>query len=740
MSEKSSAFSLLDERIQRFIWAEGWESLRDVQEQAIPLIVECQRDVVIAAATASGKTEAAFFPALSAVLRDDQAGLIIYVSPLKALINDQFGRLDRLCENLDLPVWPWHGDIASSRKQKFAADPRGVLLITPESLEATLCNRGTQVGSLFARAKFIIIDELHAFISTERGKQLQSLLHRIEVVLGRTIPRVGLSATLGDMKLATKFLRPSRAAEVAVVESQSDHAELRVRIAGYEEPLATTGEGEAESGERETKSPANIAGALFKALRGSNNLVFPNSRREVERYTFLLNRLCTEAGVANEFWPHHGSLSAELRRETEHALKDSQFPATAVCTNTLELGIDIGAVKSVAQIGPPPSVSSLRQRMGRSGRRKGEPATLRGFVVENAIGPDSSLNTLLREQLLESIACVELLTEGWCELPRAGAVHASTLVQQVLALIAERGGAEIGTLFSILCGEGRPFSEIGKAEFIELIQELGRRELLAQESSGLLLHGRVGEKLVNHFSFYAAFANEEEFRVVAAGKTLGSLPVTNILMLNQLILFGGRTWRVDSVDEARRELVVSPAPGGRAPPFNKGQGRVHTEVRRRMRALLSRTDVPKFLDPTAARLLTQGRTEFQRLGLDASLTCQTSNGLVLLTWLGDAANDALVCLLERAGISSENQGIGVGVVTGANTAAEVLNPLIDAASEPPPPLDHLLAKAKNLEHEKWDWALPPRLLHRSFASQMLDLEEALAWVRAATAESSVVPG
>lgn len=732
MSEKTSSFSLLDERIQRFIWAEGWEALRDVQEQAIPLIVEGKRDVVIAAATASGKTEAAFFPALSAILRGDQSGLIVYVSPLKALINDQFGRLDRLCENLELPVWPWHGDISSSRKQKFASDPRGVLLITPESLEATLCNRGTQVAGLFARTQFFIIDELHAFIGSERGKQLQSLLHRVEVVLGRSVARVGLSATLGEMRLAAEFLRPGRGPQVAIVDSKSDPNELRVRIAGYEEPLAVASEEGSGEEEVERQSPAHIAGALFKALRGTNNLVFPNSRREVERYTFLLNRLCADAGVGNEFWPHHGSLSAELRRETEAALKDPQAPATAICTNTLELGIDIGAVRNVVQIGPPPSVASLRQRMGRSGRRKGEPAKLRGYVIEDALGPDSTLNTLVREQLLEAIACVELLVEGWCEPPRAGALHCSTLVQQVLALIAERGGAQIGKLFSILCGEGKPFVGIEKADFIELVRELGRREILVQESSGLLLLGRVGEKLVNHFSFYAAFASEEEFRVVAAGKTLGSLPITNILMVHRYILFGGRTWKVDSVDEAKRELVVSPAPGGRAPPFNKGHGRVHTKVRQRMRQLLTRVDVPTFLDPMAAQLLAQGRSEFRRAGLDGVLTVPTSTGLVLLTWLGDAANDAIVCLLERAGIASENEGVGVGIISGAATESEVLNPLIDAASEPPPPPEHLLARAKNLQREKWDWALPSSLLQRSFASQLLDVEQALAWVRIAT--------
>ena len=190
----SSSFHLLDARIQQFLWAEGWEALRDAQEAAIPEILAGDRDVIVAAATAAGKTEAAFLPALTHLLARDQTGLIVYISPLKALINDQFGRLDRLCEQLDVPVWPWHGDISASTKTKFLSRRQGVLLITPESLEAMLCNRGTSVASAFGQLTFFVIDELHAFIGSERGKQLQSLMHRIERVLDRRQSDAGYSA------------------------------------------------------------------------------------------------------------------------------------------------------------------------------------------------------------------------------------------------------------------------------------------------------------------------------------------------------------------------------------------------------------------------------------------------------------------------------------------------------------------------------------------------------------------
>lgn len=274
----SRAFLQLDPRIQRYLWAERWGELRDVQEQAIPLILPGDQDVVVAASTASGKTEAAFLPALTHLLGRPDQGLIVYISPLKALINDQFGRLDRLCENLDVPAWPWHGDITSSAKRKFVQKPTGVLLITPESLEATLCNRGTSIAAQFKQTTFFVIDELHAFIGTERGKQLQTLMHRIEVALGRTVPRIGLSATLGDISLAAKFLRSDR--PVAMVDASSTGGQLLILVKGFEELSAADRTMSKKDPETE-RAPLAIAQHMFKTLRGSNNLVFPNSRREV---------------------------------------------------------------------------------------------------------------------------------------------------------------------------------------------------------------------------------------------------------------------------------------------------------------------------------------------------------------------------------------------------------------------------------------------------------------------------
>jgi len=726
----SSSFALLHEQIQRFIWAERWETLRSVQEQAIPLIVKGDRDVIIAAATAAGKTEAAFFPALTHLLQEPRSRLIVYISPLKALINDQFGRLDRLCEQLDVPVWSWHGDISSSAKARFAKNPRGVLLITPESLEAVLCNRGTSVQQLFANTSFFIVDELHAFIGTERGKQLQSLLHRIESVVRRAIPRIGLSATLGDMHLARAFLRPGRAQDVEIVESKSAGSELRVLVKGYEEPLVADPTKDPDDEETEPATPALIARHLFKELRGTNNLIFPNSRAEVERYSHLLSRLCEEAGVPNEFWPHHGSLSKEIRTETERALKQSERPATAICTNTLELGIDIGAVKSIAQIGPPPSVASLRQRLGRSGRRRREPAILRAYCVEWQIGPKSSLATLLRLSTVQMVAMISLLVEHWVEPPAVNGLHLSTLIQQLLSLIAQQGGATIRALYEFLCGQGAPFEGISKADFVDLVRYLGQKEILMQESSGDLLHGPVGEKIVNHYTFYAAFPSDEEFRVVTKGKLLGSVPVSLMLTAGQRILFAGKTWRIEFVDEDSKTIYVTRAPGGTPPLFSGGHGRTHTRVRQRMREILESTEVPAFLDPVAKRFLEEGRRNYQQLGLSNRILFDQGTELQILTWRGDATNEAIACLLRYRGFNANVAGPGVEVSLQERTTSDVLKALRLAATEEIPPVEELLSDTSNLLREKWDWALPHPLLRRSYASLNLNLCEAQQWLGA----------
>lgn len=738
-SAPSSSFALLDERIQRWIWDAGWTELKDVQERAIPLLLEGKQDVILAAATASGKTEAAFLPILTRLLRDKHATpCVLYISPLKALINDQWGRLEGLCESLEVPVTPWHGDISASKKQRFLKQPRGCLLITPESLEALLMTRGQALNGLFDGLLYCVVDELHAFIDTERGKQLQSLLSRIDQALGRPVCRVGLSATLGEMRLAAEFLRPRAADRVTIIESK-EPSEVKVLIKGYLAlpPRLTDKEIEAREKEgrpvqKEDSVPQGmlaIGQELFRTLRGTNNLIFPNSRGKVEFYSDLLRHQCEKLGVPNEFWPHHGSLSKDIREETEAALKSKERPASAVCTTTLELGIDIGAVKSVAQIGPAPSVASLRQRLGRSGRRKGESAILRGYCLEAEINPDTPFSDQLREGLVQAVAQVRLLAQGWYEPPRIGGMHLSTLIQQLLSLIAQYGGMTATQAWAALCGTG-VFSGISKSEFAELLRGLAEKEVLMQDSTGLLLHGGLGEKLVGHYSFYAAFTSGEEFRVVSGGRTLGSVPVSRPLAEGSYIIFAGRRWQVVGLHPSEKLIEVIPAKGGKPPLFDGMGGKVHDRVRAEMRAVLSDAAPVPFLNREAMELLAEARSAYARLDLDNKSVIQFGNEVRVFTWFGDWVNDTLALMLGRKGIRAANEGI---CLVAFNAEHDRLKNLLDDIAHDVPPTPEALAQPiQNKIREKWDWLLTDALLCKSFASEELDVPGAMAAAKAAT--------
>lgn len=719
-NSESAGFALLEPRIQRWIWSEGWTSLRDAQERAIPVLLGADQDVIIAAATAAGKTEAAFLPILTNLLQNQEApGAVLYISPLKALINDQWDRLTRLCDDLELPVIAWHGDVSATRKHRFLKSPEGILLITPESLEALFVNRGTSLAGLFTNLRYLVVDELHAFIGSERGKQLQSLMHRIELAIDRPLPRVGLSATLGDMTLAAAFLRPNAPQYVSVIESKGAGQILKVQIRGYEETQQDSGELE---GEEVFSADHAIAEHIFQILRGSNNLIFPNSRSQVEWFADILRRRCEQEGFPNEFWPHHGSLAKDLREETEKALKSGDRPATAVCTTTLELGVDIGSIKAVAQIGPPPSVASLRQRLGRSGRRFGEAAILRSYCKERQLKDGSPLSDRLRQSLVQSIAMIRLLMRGWFEPPRVQGVHMSTLVQQCLSVIAQRGGATAAEIWDALV-QGGPFAGIERGDFLSLLRALGNRDLIVQDASGLLLLGVIGERLVNHYDFYSAFVSNEEFRLLCDGKPLGALPVSRPLTIGQRIIFAGRRWRVMDVDTEAKVIVVRSDPGGAPPSFDGLGARVHDCVRQEMRAVLLEAETYAYLDVTAQKLLVEARSSFSGLGLAHSSMIESAGKTYVFTWQGDWTNDALAILLTHAGLPSENTGLVIEV-QGGRTLLE--SRLQDIAGWSGMDEATVLSDVKNMVQEKWDWTLPPALLMHSYATMHLDLDGAKA--------------
>jgi ATP-dependent helicase Lhr and Lhr-like helicase len=716
-------FNRLAPPLQRALWSLGWKGLRDNQLAALPLILDTQADVIVSAATASGKTEAAFLPLLTRLWNSTvggsghelhrPSGVVLYVAPVKALINDQVERLQVFCESMDIPVYPWHGDIGQNSRKRFFANPRGVVLITPESLEALLFRRGSEVRRLFAALEAVVVDELHAFIGNVRGRQLQSLLHRLECQLARRVQRIGLSATLGDMGLAADFLRPGQGPTVRVVTSAGEKRHLQLALKVICEPATMTG--------TDQDPHWLIADELFERLRGANYLIFPAGVGLVEFYADALRKRCEVAGLPVTFFPHHGRLAKSEREETEAELKRGHQPASAICTTTLEMGIDIGAIKGVVQIGPPQTVASLCQRIGRAGRREGEAAVLWQYCIANAHSSGMDCTESLQPSLVQAVAVIQLFLVKWYEPPRVSALDYSTLVQQVLSLVGECHGITAALAYERLCQTG-PFRGVSEGDFIALLRAMAAKKLLIQDANRLLLHGEQGERLVNHYTFYAAFPDSQEYRLRQGGKELGTLPLSAWNKRDDVITFAGRRWSIQRIDHEKRLVDLQPSSMGKLPRTGGGSQPVHRKVMEEMRAVLASQDLPVWLDASARSLLQEARKQYLTLQLDRMPCVVEGKAVHLFLWLGDIAQNSLAALLVHKGLHASNEGICITVKHATLTVVQ--EAIAQIAAQPCPTAAQLFTRQDVPNSEKWDWTLPDDLFFAGYASRAFALEDA----------------
>lgn len=723
-SEVESSFDRLAWPVRRWIRRQGWTALRDIQNAAIPAIL-AGGDVIVSAATASGKTEAAFLPLISRVLSPCAAAgfRLVYIAPLKALINDQHRRLEGLCREADLALHKWHGDVTAPAKKKARSEPSGILLITPESLEATLVRRGGEIGRLFGSVDAFIIDELHAFIGTERGLQLVSLMSRVEKVVGRRIDRIGLSATLGDMQLAAQALRFGASLTVRQVQDPAGAAagQIDLQIRTY---VADIDKVEPADERNEARSAVNraIAETIFEEFSTSSNLVFANSRAKVEVFSDLLRETSEAAGVRNAFLPHHGKLSKELREFAESEIKDKRLPTTVVATSTLEMGVDIGAVEAVAQIDAPSSVASLRQRVGRSGRRAGQRAVLRQYVREESVPAHSPLPDQLHVDLVQAVAVTELLKRGWCEPPLANGLHYSTLVHQTMALIAQDAGRSALSLYGDLCINGA-FSNVSPVAYQTLLRSMAseKNALIEQASDGTLLLGRKGEKRADHFTFFAVFPTPEEFRIVANDLTLGTIePDPMELIVGAPLLFAGRRWNITEVNVEAK--VISVVPASRPKVVRpKGDVVIHEEIAREMRRLYQGSDIPATLDQSGITVLAHGRTAFRLAQLERQPIHGSGDKFQLYAWTGTLQQKALALVLRRDGFEVGNNWPVVEVK--GSSRAHLCSILQSLAKSPAPEINEMrgLIDPKALLRQKFDYAVPAYLIEEGYLTESVDL-------------------
>jgi ATP-dependent helicase Lhr and Lhr-like helicase len=716
MSDRS-AFELLHRSIQRALWDMRWTELRPIQVDAIRAIFDLAGDLLISAHTAGGKTEAAFLPVLSRVVDASHDSIrVLYVGPLKALINDQFRRLEDLCDRSEIPVHRWHGDVLASKKKRLIASPSGVLLITPESIESLFINRSPHLAGLFRCLDFVVIDEVHAFMGTERGMHLLSLLSRIDQIRGQPPRRIGLSATIGAVHMACDWLRAAPDREVKVIHGKSER-DLAVKINGYlkkARPAEGTGGGEEQ--EAPDGEDLDMAVNIFRAFRGTTNLIFGNRKAKLEYFADLLGQICKEKRCPREFLIHHGSLAKSIREDAEEQMRSGR-PFTTFCTNTLELGIDIGYVDTIGQLDPPFSVSALAQRIGRSGRKEGETAKLRFFVQQREADATSPPWHTLFVDLLQAIAMVELMLEHWCEPPDVAKAHYSTLVQQILSVLAQTGGVRADHLFEVLIRKGA-FAHVTPPDFAKLLRGLGEHDLIDQMAEGDIILGLRGQRIVNSMDIYAAFKSPDEYRVLTGGKQIATLPILFPIPVGEHVILAGRRWQVVERDDEKKLLLVVKARGAKPPYFVSGYGDIAPEIRQRMRRLLLEEEVPRYLDPQAQDLLEVARQTARHLGLAQTSIVDLGNDSAWFTWTGSKINRTLMLAARASGLEASD--IGVGLVLQGQTP-EQLQRLLQGLKRDGLNGEALADQAELSDLEKYDAFIVKDLLRKAYIQDRLDL-------------------
>ena len=709
--------------IRNWIEEQGWTGLRPMQERVFDAIEAGATDVLVIAGTASGKTEAAFLPIFSAILSQPRGRTTrcLCISPMKALINDQYDRLQRLGEYLGITVERWHGDVPATTKRRVRDSPPEVLIITPESLESQLMRRGYELRERFGALAWVVIDEFHLFLGRQRGTQVESQLTRLCRLIETRPVRIGLSATLGDTTEAERFLGSgAQQPPLVAVDSASP---LKF---GYE--FVVPNQGHIDDDTEDDQAPESLgplADEVLNHFTGGSYLVFANSKSTVEELTDEIKARTSRfrAGAGPVSLPHHGSLSTGERHRAESLLSAGDEPTIVVATSTLEVGIDIPAVEAVGQVGPPTAVATLRQRLGRSGRR-GAPSQLHMYLPAPAFGKaTTSVLDRLRIDVVQAVAVVDLAIEGWAEPSQRATGRWSTLAHQVLSTVSERGGCTATSLHAILVPDGQ-FADIPAADFSDLLRHLGALGFLRQAPDDTLLLDTTGERLVASPDFCAIFETPIEYSIFHGSRELGRIAKTPWLRARDPLIFAGQRWMIETIDDRRRTIRVLPDFRKRVPKWFGSPQPVHREVRTRMAHIFGE-GTSLVLDDAQA-IVDDARFWYDRLGIASAPLLEDGSQSLLFTFGGTIETATLAALLRREDLDADEAGAAIAVqhkrdgLTRRDELEDILSRIVGSSPEPVDLVPLLAPRRRPKFHD----LLPERLQTKELAQDAVDLDGA----------------
>lgn len=737
-----AVFDLYAPFVQDYIYRRNWQNLRAIQVAAAEAIFHTEENVLLTASTASGKTEAAFFPILSLLHQNPPSSVgCIYIGPLKALINDQFSRLTELCEEGNIPVWHWHGDVAQSHKAKLMKHPSGILQITPESLEAMLLHKHAAIPRLFGDLRFVVIDEVHSLLRGDRGGQTLCLIQRLSRLAGVNPRRIGLSATVGDPEGTGAFLALGTGRQTLIPKIQAPGSSWRLSMEHFFVKDVQAAEGKDIPDalpvleEKTDTAPQNAdpgLGYIYEHTRGKKCLLFVNSREECETVTTTLRQYCEMNHEPDRFLIHHGNLSASYRETAEAMMKDDSQYLTTVTTATLELGIDIGRLERAFQIDAPWTVSSFLQRMGRTGRRDA-PAEMWFVIREDEPEVRAMLPSTIPWKLLQGIALVQLyLEERWCEPPRLNRLPYSLLYHQTMSTLASCGELSPAALADRVLTLPY-FHRVSQQDYKVLLRHLLAADHIQQTEQGGLIVGLAGERVVNSFKFYGVFVESEEYTVRCESQELGT--VVQPPPVGEKVAIAGHVWEVLDVDH-KRHLVYCRQVKGRIPAyFGECPGDLHTRVLRRMRQVLQEdTRYPYLMKNAVARLNQARYTAAQSGTTDSPMISLGGRMWCLLPWVGTYAFLAMERFLKikcgnRLGLKNFDSARPYYMQFTMTVSLEEFYRIVaEEAAKPIDPLELVYPKELPV-FDKYDEFLPEELVRKGFALGVLDVEEMLSTIR-----------
>ncbi len=775
MTEADRIFERFPDFIREFIFTHHWDSLRAVQVAAARTLFLSDHHLLLTSSTASGKTEAAFFPILSELYEKPPETVgALYIAPLKSLINDQFFRMDELLDLTGIPVTRWHGDVAQSHKKKLLDKPRGILQITPESLEAMLINRSNDALRLFGDLRYIVIDEIHTLTGSDRGNQIICQLARLGHLIGRHPRRVGLSATIGDPNLAAAWL--SAGTDTPTDVPLFDEGKIRWRLGlehfyiqnAKDDQGTLPGDAESPDGEApETDAPAAalpadfseafaldhaaaVAAAMAEAsaphmnnnlldagyeymydcVKEKKSLVFSNSREETEYLCATLRQIARHRGEPDVFLIHHGNLSASIREEAEAKMKDAEIFAVTCATVTMELGIDIGRLDRVLQSQAPNSVTSFLQRLGRSGRRGEPPEMMMVFREEDPL-PNTPLPQLIPWELLRGIAIIQLYIEDrFIEPPSTKKMPLSLLFHQTLSVLAASGELTprklAGRVLSL-----PPFADIEKEDYRTLMLSMLEHDFLEMTEEKGLIVGLAGERLLKSFKFYAVFKDSEDFTVRAGSDEIGT--ITTPPPVGDRFALAGRVWEVEELDIARHLIYVKQVDGKMEVSWPGDFGEIHTRILERMRRVLEEDTVYPYLKPNAQKRLEVARRVARNTGLlTHSIVSLGGYTWCLFPWLGTRSFRTLrKFIVQNAGELklSNLEFEGCYYLTfrmERGNDFDLISRLADAVETRGIDCRSLVSGGETPMFEKYDEHIPGELLRHAYAVDRLRPDEAEA--------------